>query len=122
MGAAASIELWPAAHRELWRAKGHLLFADDGATVDLSSLAWYERESVRDGHLATALTVGVRVLDLNDCCSVTTALLYLVAAGCPRLEVLRQGRERVIQCRFNVGVLEAISKRKASTLWVRLER
>ena len=28
----------------------------------------------------------------------------------------RQGRKRVIQRRFNVGVLEAISKRKASTL------
>ena len=27
-----------------------------------------------------------------------------------------QGRKRVIQCRFNVGVLEAIPKRKASTL------
>ena len=27
-----------------------------------------------------------------------------------------QGRKRVIQLRFNVGVLEAISKRKASTL------
>ena len=29
---------------------------------------------------------------------------------------LRQGRKRVIQRRFNVGVLEAIPKRKASTL------
>ena len=28
----------------------------------------------------------------------------------------KQGRKRVIQRRFNVGVLEAISKRKASTL------
>ena len=27
-----------------------------------------------------------------------------------------QGRKRVIQCRFNVGVLEAFPKRKASTL------
>ena len=30
--------------------------------------------------------------------------------------VYEQGRKRVIQRRFNVGVLEAISKRKASTL------
>jgi len=35
---------------------------------------------------------------------------------------LDQGRKRVIQRRFNVGVLEAISERKASTLRVRPER
>ena len=33
-----------------------------------------------------------------------------------------QGRKRVMQRRFNVGVLEAISKRKASTLRARPER
>ena len=33
-----------------------------------------------------------------------------------------QGRTRVIQRHFNVGVLEAISERKASTLWARPER
>ena len=33
-----------------------------------------------------------------------------------------QGRKRVIQRRFNVGVLEAIPKRKASTLCARPER
>ena len=33
-----------------------------------------------------------------------------------------QGRKRVIQRRFNVGVLEAIPKRKGSTLRVRPER
>ena len=33
-----------------------------------------------------------------------------------------QGWKRVIQRRFNVGVLEAVPERKASTLWVRPER
>ena len=42
----------------------------------------------------------------------------LIEARGPRADLLGflQGRKRVIQCRFNVGVLEAIPKRKASTL------
>ena len=38
------------------------------------------------------------------------------------LERLERGRKRVIQRRFNVGVLEATPERKAPTLWVRPER
>ena len=47
-------------------------------------------------------------------CLSKTELTDLVAA-CGRAGVM-QGRKRVIQRRFNVGVLEAVSERKASTL------
>ena len=46
--------------------------------------------------------------------TLTISLTELLdAAGIAGLD---QGRKRVIQRRFNVGVLEAISERKASTL------
>ena len=51
----------------------------------------------------------------------TVNLTALFASGRTHLG-LEQGRKRVIQRRFNVGVLEATSGRKASTLRVRPER
>ncbi|KAK7249697.1 F-box LRR-repeat protein [Aureococcus anophagefferens] len=91
MGAAASVEQWPPHDRELWERKGHLVVRANGAVVDLSPLAWYEREAVSDGHVVTALRRDLVELVLDDCSSLTRALLSVVAASldasrCPGLD------------------------------------
>ncbi|KAH8072388.1 hypothetical protein JL721_3658 [Aureococcus anophagefferens] len=89
MGAAASVEQWPPHDRELWERKGHLVVRANGAVVDLSPLTWYEREAVSDGHVVTALRRDLVELVLDDCSSLTRALLSVVAASCPNLRILR---------------------------------
>ncbi|KAH8094369.1 hypothetical protein JL720_4366 [Aureococcus anophagefferens] len=88
MGAAASVEQWPPHDRELWERKGHLVVRANGAVVDLSPLTWYG-EAVSDGHVVTALRRDLVELVLDDCSSLTRALLSVVAASCPNLRILR---------------------------------
>lgn len=85
MGAAASIEQWPPVHRAVWEARRGELVSDNGAHVDLSPLAWYERDVVTDGHLASLLHAGVESLDLRGCAALTITSARLIADACEQL-------------------------------------
>ena len=111
------------------------LRADDGAQLEALlrkqvTIVAHDVYEVANAALPFAAAVLAFALDRFGCFGSGDmqrdfCVAFVAAAGWvvyPAYCCARQGRKRVIQRRFNVGVLETISERKASTLWVRPER